>query len=48
MNTSDPDGPSEEALVTVDNLARGLIESLDSLRFVITREELTARMRSGH
>jgi N-acyl-L-homoserine lactone synthetase len=39
MHTSDPDGPSEEALVTVDNLARGLIESLDALRFDIARDE---------
>lgn len=39
MHTSDPDGPSEEALVTVDHLARGLIESLDVLRFDIARSD---------
>jgi N-acyl-L-homoserine lactone synthetase len=39
MQTLDPDGPSEEALVIVDNLARGLVESLDALRFDTARDE---------
>ena len=39
MHTFDTDGPSEEALVVVDNLSRDFIETLDILRFDIARDE---------
>jgi N-acyl-L-homoserine lactone synthetase len=39
MNTSDLDEPSEEALITVDNLSRNFIEMLDTIRFDIARDE---------
>jgi N-acyl-L-homoserine lactone synthetase len=49
MQTSDTDGPSEEALVIVDNLSRGLIESLGILRFDIacneSQREMVYRLR---
>jgi N-acyl-L-homoserine lactone synthetase len=39
MQTSDSSGPSEEALVVVDNLSRGFLESVDAIRFDIAHDD---------
>ena len=39
MQTSDSNGHSEEALVVVDNLSRGFLNSVDAIRFDVARDD---------